>query len=296
MCKVVIKEVQQVDNIQSQHSRIKKCINNIQNTLTQHVKAMKDDVQHERSILKQKAKKPINSKTEKKQQEKPLDATKDKKSDGEAEQLQRKALMMTRWQRFSGFDLDKDIALTKNIAPTGTFFANQDAMIIINLFQLTEEWSRFGRMFQSVGVRSSKPQGHYIIPLFWGEHNSGHWTVVIVWRAGRRNRGFHLDPLGKSSVMGPVFEKIKKAFTGKRDKFSWVETTCFPQVELECGFRTVEAIRMFCEEKGRGTPTTECIQAASFSNYDAESYCSLRLREKVAERIWENNRARDPGR
>jgi len=203
--------------------------------ITQHVKAMKKDVQHERSILKQTTRKPIKSGADK-QKEKPCDAMMDEQADGEAERLQKRPLMMTRWQRFSGFDLDKDITLTKNTAPTGTYFADQDAMIIINLFQLTEEWSRFGRMFKSVGVRSSKPQGHYIIPLFWGEHNSGHWTVVIVWRAGRRNRGFYLDPLGKSSVTGPVFDKIKKAFTDKRDKFTWTETNCLPQTDCNCKY------------------------------------------------------------
>ena len=290
MCKVIIKEAQQEDNIQPQHLRIKKCINNIQDTLTQHVKAMKKDVQYERNILKQEMRTSITQGADK-QKETTCDAMMNEQADVEAKRLQQKALMMTRWQRFSGFDLDKDIAITKNAAPTGTYFADQDAMIIINLFQLTDEWSRFGRMFKSVGVRSSKPQGHYIIPLFWGNHTSGHWTVVIIWRAGRRNRGFHLDPLGKSSVTGPVFEKIKNAFTGKRDKFTWTETNCFPQTELECGFRTVEAIRLFCKEKSRGTPTKECIQVASFANYDAERYCSLRLRERVAERLWENHNA-----
>jgi len=285
VCKIIVEETTQTNSENENISRIHSSIDTIQKKLTKHSSRVKADAAYERKTLKQIKKETeitiidVSSQDSENQNQ-------HKQSEKDDLRQQRKVLMMTRWQRFSGNDLDRDIALTKQSAPPGIFFADQDAMIIINLFQLTQEWSRFGRMFRSTGVRSSKPSGQYIIPLFWGNHTNGHWTVVIIWRIGRRNRGFHLDPMGKSSTTGTVFEKIKHAFTGRRDRFSWIETECFPQVELECGIRSVEAIRIFCEERSKGAEVQQCIQAASLRTCTSENYNSINLRRKVAERLW----------
>jgi len=139
------------------------------------------------------------------------------------------ALMSTRWQLFSGNDLDREVRNIRNTAPAGIYLADQDAAFLIQSFNLTDDWPRYGRMFRSVGVRSSKLPGIYLIPLFCGNHRNGHWTLIMIWRNGRRNRGYNFDSMGKSITTGIIFEKIKRAFTGKRDRFSWIPAQCLPQ-------------------------------------------------------------------
>jgi len=123
----------------------------------------------------------------------------------------------------------------------------------------------------------------------WGNRTQGHWTTVVIWRQGKRNRGFHLDSSGASDTRGRVFDKIRKAFTGKKDRFSWTQTTCFPQQELECGFRTVEAIRLISRAHNEGKDIDECIRIASMQDRRDGEYCPLRLRAQVADR-WEIQR------
>jgi len=141
-------------------------------------------------------------------------------------------------------------------------------------------------MFRSREVRASKPPGVYIIPMFWGSNDSGHWSTIVIWRRGRRNRGYHLDSLGQSNTRGATFDKIKSTFTGKRDRFLWVSTRCWPQVESECDLRTVEGIRKICMERALGTEVESCIQKASLEGSTCrEQYYSLNLRRTVALRV-----------
>jgi len=120
--------------------------------------------------------------------------------------------------------------------------------------------------------------------------NNSSWSTIVIWRRGRKNRGYHLDSLGQSNTNGEVFEKIKSAFTGRRDRFSWVSTSCWPQVESECGFRTVEAIRCICLERALGTDVDTCIKKAGLVGHRREQYCSLSLRRTVALRVTEVER------
>jgi len=140
MCKVVIEAVQQVDNIQKHPLRIKQFIDNIHEKLAKHVKTMKLDVKYDLAAIKQCVDKAAVVGI-RKLPVKNCDDRESRQSKDTNKGQSRKILMMTRWQRFSGFDLDKDIELTKCAASPGTYFANQEAMAIINLYQLTQEWS-----------------------------------------------------------------------------------------------------------------------------------------------------------
>ena len=290
ICQVIISEIEKPNIEQPGTNTLKKCADNLLQIASRNAKEVRDTAKYERKLIDQSQKQQSKRGT----REKAIDID-ETKSDKQPEQptsesiRKQKILMMTKWQLYSGNDLDKDIENTKAIAGQRIYFADQDAMFLIEQFQLTDEWPRFGRMFRSTGVENSKPAGIYIIPLFWGNRTQGHWTTVVIWRQGKRNRGFHLDSSGASDTRGRVFDKIRKAFTGKKDRFSWTQTTCFPQQELECGFRTVEAIRLISRAHNEGKDIDECIRIASMQDRRDGEYCPLRLRAQVADR-WEIQR------
>jgi len=293
ICQVIINEFNSPTIEKPGIGILTRCANNLSTIAQQNAKEVRETVKYERKLISQSKKiqsQRIQGKDAINVDE--IDSEKqtylDQQSNHEKIRKQ-KILMMTKWQLYSGNDLDKDIENTRATAGRRIYFADQDAMFLIDQFNLTNEWPRFGRMFRSRGVTNSKPAGTYVIPLFWGNRTQGHWTTVVVWRQGRRNRGFHLDSLKRSETKGGVFDKIRKAFTGKKDKFSWTETTCFPQQELECGFRTVEAIRLISKAQSEGKGIEECIRIASMQDRNATEYCPLKLRAQVADR-WESMR------
>ena len=301
VCRVIVAEIQekqrfkQIEMPQSnaRQEEVKQCARGLDRRLSANKKLMDEDINHERKILKE-----INRTNREEKGRTIIDLVSSQEGDTKSNEIcedenmlqaktnNKKALMMTRWQLFSGNDLDKDIEISRAIAGTDTFLADQDATVLIQSYKLTDPWERFGRMFRSGDVRARKPPGVYLIPMFWGNTGNGHWSTIVVWRCGRRNRGYHLDSLGTSNTKGEVFDKIKSAFTGRRDRFTWVTTKCWPQVESECGFRTVEAIRTICLERASGTEVEMCVRMASLEgNVGAQQYCSLDLRRKVASRV-----------
>jgi len=301
VCRVIITEVQDKLRIKESHTphsnsiqdEIDTCAKSLDMRISMNKKLMDEDITHERKILEEikgenkeaEDRKIINLANSQEGEENNKEDSEDE-STLKAKSNNKKALMMTRWQLFSGNDLDKDIEISRTIAGRDTFLADQDAKILIQSYKLTDPWERFGRMFRSREVRARRPPGIYTIPMFWGGNGNGHWSTIVIWRRGRRNRGYHLDSLGLSNTRGEMFDKIKSAFTGKRDRFSWITTKCWPQVESECGFRTVEAIRTICLERAAGTEVEACIRKASLEgNTGGEQYCSLDLRRKVALRV-----------
>jgi len=295
MCKIIIEEVQNSpQDIGRDTDTLNICANRIETTLSKNQEIIQNDIKYERKVIKE-----INATGRKQKQDEVIDlvSSQSQESKIEAEicmennrretekQKNRKTIMMTKWQLFSGNDLDRDIALSRSLSGRNVFVADQDAAFLIQSYKLTDDWGRFGRMFRSTVARNNRPAGLYLIPIFRGETGGGHWSTIIVWRQGRRNRGYHIDSLGKTSVTGPIFDKVRCAFTGKRDRFSWVQLECQPQEELECGFRTVEAIRIICIGRSEGKGEEECIQEAGRAGTVSGNYCPATLRRKVANRL-----------
>jgi len=307
VCRVIIQEIQREpkhDN--SAQEILTKCATNLDGKLSRNRDLMQTDVGYERSLLQQAQNTEMNIERAKKEREEveiiDIDSSQsqddrndsDNKEEPEPKRIyndNKKILMMTKWQLFSGNDLDRDIKISRNLAGGNMFLADQDASFLIQSYKLTDEWGRFGRMFRSAYVRNNKPPGMYLIPMFWGSSGGGHWSTIVIWRRGRRNKGYHLDSIGKSNTTGSVFDKIRSAFTGKRDRFSWIQTECRPQEEMECGFRTVEAIRTICERRNNGDDEELCIEKAKNVGVVSGEYCSLSLRRKVAHRLTEQERS-----
>jgi len=294
---VIVEEVQRVSkHNNTAKDRLRTCAINLEEKLLKNKETMQVDVAHERKLVRQteqanqdiKKKKEIeviniedSQSQDEKYDNKPLEITETSRMT----HTNRRLLMMTKWQLFSGNDLDRDIDISRSLTGGNTFVADQDAAYLIQTYKLTDDWGRFGRMFRSAFVRNNKPPGLYMIPMFWGANGGGHWSTIVIWRQGRRNRGYHIDSIGKSNTTGTIFEKIRCAFTGKRDRFTWVRTECRPQEELECGFRIVEAIRSICIGKKNGDDEELCIQKACRVGVVSGEYCSLSLRRKVADRL-----------
>jgi len=276
ICKIILNENQSGDNKdQSGAEKLGRIAKGLKRKHQENIDILQKDIIHERKILAS----IINIDSVQGTNE-----TNSQKGRDNISEKQRYALMSTRWQLFSGNDLDREIQAIRSAAPAGIYLADQDAAFLIQSFNLTDDWPRFGRMFRSNGVRSSKPPGIYLIPIFWGNHRNGHWTLIMIWRNGRRNKGYHFDSIGKSNTKGITFDKIKRAFTGKRDRFSWIATQSLPQQETECGFRTIEAIRSICDGRAAGMNVEECAIKASMMDVDVSTYCSMRIRKRVADR------------
>jgi len=279
ICKVIIEEVQRETKQNTSAKEIlSKCATNLDKELLRNREVMQADVGYERKLIRQaeQTKKKMEKMENAKENIEIIDMVssqsqedrndEDTKVEMETKQIyteSKKILMMSKWQLFSGNDLDRDINISRNLAGGNIFMADQDAAFLIQSYKLTDEWGRFGRMFRSAYVRNNRPPGLYMIPMFWGNSGGGHWSTIVIWRRGRRNKGYHLDSIGKSNTIGSVFDKIRCAFTGKRDRFSWVQTECRPQEEMECGFRTVEAIRTICVGRNDGDDEELFIKRAS---------------------------------
>jgi len=299
ICRIIIEEVQRTpQDASSEIDTISTCANRIENTLSRNQEILQNDITYERKLLQEgraanKKRKHVNiiDLTSPHSQEirSNTETSLNKKVNLSDAQSSRKTIMMTKWQLFSGNDLDRDIEISRALRGRNVFVADQDATFLIQSYKLTDDWGRFGRMFRSPVARNNRPPGLYLIPIFRGETGGGHWSTIIIWRQGRRNRGYHLDSLGKAVVTGPIFDKIRGAFTGKRDRFSWVQVDCQPQEELECGFRTAEAIRIICIGRNEGRGEEECIREAGRAGVISGSYCPATLRRKVANRLIASN-------
>ena len=187
VCREIIQEIGRADTKSDISTTIlMDCANNMKDRLDANKAILSSDIKHERAIIKasqetmkvtQKQSVDIINLAQDQNKFKENDSTKDGKRQFtlEATLQRKKNLMLTRWQLFSGQDMDHAMKKFRTEAESNVFIADQDAAILINMYTLTDEWQRFGRMFRSTYARSSKPSGVYMMPMFWGDRNNGHW-------------------------------------------------------------------------------------------------------------------------
>ena len=162
-------------------------------------------------------------------------------------------------------------------SPGSVYIANTEAMENLNKAFTTSTWKTFGRAFNSTGVTNSKPHGVYLIPRFSGNASSGHWTLIAIHKHSAGCIGFHIDSLGLSGTTGAEFQELQSIFSGGRE-FVWQNTRSVPQTEMECGFRTIQAMLDICDGIRNGRDISSCIQAATFNNTNAEAYDPQKIR------------------
>jgi len=118
------------------------------------------------------------------------------------------------------------------------FIANGLANVTIDNWNQTLGWERFGRIFGTRNATFTKPDGTYLILIFNGDVDAGHWHLVVVSKIGRFHRGWIIDYLGKGKVESAITSKIKAAYITNRGRLEWLTPSSRRQVKYECGPRT----------------------------------------------------------
>jgi len=160
------------------------------------------------------------------------------------------------------------------------YFANPEANSILESWESTQGWRRAARMFGCHRVICDKPNGIYFIPIFEGKAVAGYWVTAIIHKQGRHRRGYIMDSLGNANTHAPIFRKIQELFKSNSSSFAWTSIPCFPQVEVECGPRTIMHIAQVLEELDKGSSLDVCMEKAALLN--ANSYSALSIRESAA--------------
>jgi len=162
------------------------------------------------------------------------------------------------------------------------FIANGLANVTIENWNQTLGWERFGRIFGTRRATFTKPNGTYLIPIFSGGIDAGHWHLVVVHKTGRFHRGWIIDSLGKGKVDTTISPKIKSAFTTNRGRLEWTTPSSRRQVEYECGPRTLKGIIDICKGLAEEVSIETCIQRATLTeSATAQSYNSGNIRREV---------------
>jgi len=180
--------------------------------------------------------------------------------------------------------MNKAIRELRKESPNSIYIASPEAMDFLNEAYRTSNWRLIGRTFGSTGVENSRPHGTYLIPRFSGRAANGHWTLIVIQKRETGCIGFHIDSLGSADITESVFHELKSIFNCRR-AFSWHQTQSLPQTELECGFRTIQAIQSICEGIRQNKDIFQCVAIATLINTPAESYNSIDCRKNVTDII-----------
>jgi len=182
-----------------------------------------------------------------------------------------------------GIEMTKAIEVLRSFATPDLYIASAEAANQIASWRLNQNWTSFARIFSSRRLIDNKLNGTYLIPMFSGDTSSGHWFLIVVRKLGRRNmKAWCVDSLGRGSINENVILKIETAFAPGRAKLTWQTCQCRCQEELECGPRTVLAMRIIQQNLVNNAPIEECIRKATLQHAPFHGYTPAMIREKVA--------------
>jgi len=167
----------------------------------------------------------------------------------------------------------------------GIFVACPEAAQIIEKWNPNEGWARFARIFYSINVCNRKPNGLYLIPIFSGDSNAGHWKVVAVEKSGGQRRAVLIDSLGTGQLEDPVIRLITQAFSPNRGSISWIAPCSRQQTGVECGARTICALSVLAQAFCEGKTLQEGTQRATLM--DATGYDQMEIRRTAARLVGE---------
>jgi len=118
---------------------------------------------------------------------------------------------------------------------------------------------------------------------FSGPENGGHWYLIAIHKQGNSKQGVIIDSLGKGNSEDPLLRKISEAFAPGRGQVRWdVNRESVLQTELECGHRTIMAMKIICDELARGSSFDISISKATLHNTTFSSpYDAAEIRNEV---------------
>jgi len=197
------------------------------------------------------------------------------------------AAMVIRPNRYlSGEAMTRAIEVLRSYKVQDVYFASAEAANQISSWRLTDGWTKFAKMFGSRTIMHNKLNGTYFIPLFSGDTTMGHWSLCVVKKISQRNiEAWCVDSLGTGNTTGPIHTKITTAFAPGRARLTWKSCRCRCQEEVECGPRTILAMKLILEGISSNMQMETCIEKATMTQYPHVNYTPSKIREETAHLI-----------
>jgi len=193
---------------------------------------------------------------------------------------------LRKYEYMEGRIMNKAILNLRYSAPRNIFIANADASVAMAGWEKSKGWAAFAGSFRSVYVSSNKPNGVYLIPIFSGPSEAGHWTLAVIHKQTKSCRGWIIDSLGTGNTSSNLARTIKEAFSKSKIKCRWQPSLSKAQTEAECGTRVVLGMVSICEMmknmRSIDKAVEEVLKGTLWSGLD---YQPRVLREKAAEWI-----------
>ena len=169
---------------------------------------------------------------------------------------------LRRGQYMSDRSMNRAVSNIRAAKVKDIYIADPLASAMIRNWNKEKGWEEFAIIFRSLDVIKTKPYGTYIIPIFSGSSDSGHWSFAVISKQYRCCRGWMIDSLGTGRTNGEVADKIDQAFSKRRVRCKWLPTRCFQQQEVECGPRTVWGMVKIQQALQEGKSIEDAVQSA----------------------------------
>ena len=174
--------------------RICQAVEELTKTTTEIDKFLKDDLRHTKEINKRVLnisynKKYTVSKDSSDSQPEVIQQQNDKISN-EFEKDDQKDISQTlgRNQWMHSSIMDRAIKSIRCNASSTVFVANSSISVLLNNWNGNQDLPRFALAFRSREVMMKKPDGVYLIPIFTGMTNQGHWSLAVVHKSRKSCR------------------------------------------------------------------------------------------------------------
>jgi len=169
----------------------------------------------------------------------------------------------------------------RNTAPQGIFVGNAATSKVLSYCTSSNDWIKFAPCFGDT-LAINKPNAIYLLPLFSGSSEFGHWTLGVVEKRKKFCKAWVIDSLGRGTTTGTVFNSIKKIFSRARVPCKGSETSSIPQTENECGPRMLRGMVSICEAIRANESMEEAMKKAESVETTQQNYESLAIRRKAA--------------
>jgi len=166
-------------------------------------------------------------------------------------------------------------------APNSTFIGNAATSKVILTCRSNRNWLNFAPCFGTTSGLN-KPHGIYLLPLFSGPSDYGHWTLGVVEKQKKYCRAWMIDSLGKGDAIGELADTIKKLFSRARVPCKWIPTSSIPQSENECGPRMLQSMAIICDVIKEGGTIENAIDRSSLMGDSRLNYDPTTIRENAA--------------
>jgi len=179
--------------------------------------------------------------------------------------------------------MDRAIKSIRCTAPSTVFVANTSISVLLSNWDGTRDWPKFALAFRSRIVLMKKPDGIYLIPIFTGMTNQGHWSLAVVHKARENSRMWILNSLGQSDGNSKEAKAVCSLFSKTRSKkCKWVEIRCRKQTEVECGSRTIAAMVSIVQQIKEGVQIEVAVEKATLKHIPIQDYNSINVRSIAA--------------